>query len=331
MSNPGETTAGETTASAPASTARGLVSLWLQAVRAFSFTASVIPVLLGGVLALGAPAPRQFWLLPFAVLGGLALHAGTNLLNDYYDFERGVDREGTRGSSGILVAGLLPPASVRVGGIACFGLAVALAFPVVVLHGWPVVALGGVGLVGGYLYTGRPVAYKYVALGDPLVFLLMGPLMVIGGYLAVTGTWTATVLLASLPIGCLVAAILAANNLRDVRDDAEAGVTTIARLLGHRGGQLEYAALVVGAYAVVGVIAFFGLVPGGGGAGSGPFSGWLLLPLLSAPLAAKALSRVLRSRPNDSAALVGADVLTAQLHLVFGLLLIAAVVLQVVW
>jgi 1,4-dihydroxy-2-naphthoate octaprenyltransferase len=322
----------ETTAPASASSARGPVSLWLQAVRAFSFTASVIPVLLGGMLALGAPAPRHFWLLPLAVLGGLALHAGTNLLNDYYDFERGVDREGTRGSSGVLVAGMLSPASVRVGGIACFGLAVALAIPVVVVHGWPVLALGGVGLLGGYLYTGRPVAYKYVALGDPLVFLLMGPLMVIGGYLAVTGTWTASVLLASLPIGCLVAAILAANNLRDVRDDAEAGVTTIARLLGHRGGQLEYAALVVGAYALVGVIAVFGLVPGGGPPASAPVvSAWLLLPLLSAPLALKAVSTVLRSRPGDSAALVGADVLTAQLHLVFGLLLIAAVVLQALW
>ena len=83
---------------------RSRVSLWVQAVRAFSFTASVIPVLLGGLFALGAQGTKAWYLLPLAVLGGLLLHAGTNLINDYYDFKNGVDRECSYGSSGVLVA-----------------------------------------------------------------------------------------------------------------------------------------------------------------------------------------------------------------------------------
>jgi 1,4-dihydroxy-2-naphthoate octaprenyltransferase len=144
----------------------------------------------------------------------------------------------------------------------------------------------------------------------------MGPLMVIGGYLAVTGTWTASVLVASLPVGALVAAILASNNLRDVRDDAEAGITTVARLLGHRGGQLEYAVLVIGAYGLAGLPSALGIA-----------SPWTLLPLLSAPLAVQAVARVLRSRAGHPTDLAGADVSTARLHALFGLLLIAGVVI----
>lgn len=316
MSSPSHTLAPPApSAPAPRSTA----SLWLQAVRAFSFTASVIPVLLGGLLALGAPEPRRFWLLPFAVLGGLLLHAGTNLVNDYFDFRKGVDREGTLGSSGILVAGLLPPRAILAGALVAFALAAGAGAVVVAVQGWPVLVLGAIGLAGGYLYTGRPVAYKYLALGDAMVFLLMGPLMVLGGYVAVTGVYRPEALLVSLPVGCLVAAILHANNTRDIGHDGEAGVVTVARLLGHRGAKVEYALLVGGAYAAVVALVLARVLS--------PFT---LLVLLSAPLGAKALATVLRSRPGEAGDLATADVMTAQLHLLFGVLLTAGVVLGAV-
>ncbi|MFH2010924.1 MAG: 1,4-dihydroxy-2-naphthoate octaprenyltransferase [bacterium] len=295
---------------------RNRLSLWIQAVRAFSFTASVIPVLVGGLFALGATGPKRWALLPLAVLGGLLLHAGTNLINDYYDFQRGVDREGTFGSSGILVAGLMPPRSIFLGALVAFGLTVAIGVVLVAERGWPMLLLGGTGLLGGYLYSGRPVGYKYLALGDLLVFVLMGPLMVLGGYLTVTGQFRHEVLLLSLPIGCLVAGILCANNLRDIEHDGEAKIITLARLLGHRAGKVEYTLLVLGAYASVAV-----LVP------AKVLSPWTLLVLLSSPLAVKNLSLVLRSREGEARDLAFADVQTAQLHMVFGVLLGVGIVL----
>ncbi len=297
---------------------RSRVSLWVQAVRAFSFTASVIPVLLGGLFALALPGQgaNAWYLLPLAALGGLLLHAGTNLINDYYDYKNGVDRECSYGSSGVLVGGLLPTASVFRGALVAFGLAAALGVILIALRGWPMAALGVMGLAGGYLYTGQPVGYKYYALGDLLVFVLMGPLMVIGGYLAVTGEYRHEVLLLSLPVGCLVAAILAANNLRDVVHDGEAKVTTMARVLGAKGGRAEYVALVVGAYAIVAGLVLARIL-----------SPWTLLTLVSAPLAVKNLRLVLASRPGEAEDLATADVSTAQLHMAFGVLLIIGVVL----
>jgi len=295
---------------------RSSLSLWVQAVRAFSFTASVIPVLVGGLFALGATGPKRWALLPLAVLGGLLLHAGTNLINDYYDFKRGVDREGTFGSSGILVAGLMPPRSIFLGALVAFGLTVAIGVVLVAVRGWPMLLLGGIGLLGGYLYSGRPVGYKYIALGDPLVFVLMGPLMVIGGYLTVTGQYHHNVLLLSLPIGCLVAGILGANNLRDIKDDGEAKVNTLARLLGRRAGKVEYLLLVLGAYGSVGALVLTKVL-----------SPWTLLVLVSGPIAVKNLALVLRSREDEAQDLATADVATAQLHMIFGVLLGLGVVL----
>jgi 1,4-dihydroxy-2-naphthoate octaprenyltransferase len=302
-----------------AASERSRVSLWVQAVRAFSFTASVIPVLLGGLFALGTPDSRAWYLLPVAALGGLLLHAGTNLINDYYDYKNGVDRECSYGSSGVLVAGLLPPAAILRGALVAFGLATALGVILIAARGWPMAALGLIGLAGGYLYTGKPVGYKYFALGDALVFVLMGPLMVLGGYLAVTGTYRHEVLLLSLPVGCLVAAILVANNIRDVVHDGEAQVTTMARVLGPRGGRAEYTLLVVGAYAIVAGLVIARVL-----------SPWTLLVLVTAPLAVKILRTVLTSRPGEAEDLATADVSTAQLHLAFGVLLTLGVVLSAV-
>src|SRR5438552_2786923 len=85
------------------------------------------------------------------------------------------------------------------------------------LHrGWPIVLLGLVGFIGGYFYTAPPFQYKYRALGLPLVFVLMGPVMVGGAYYAVTGTFDANLLVVSLPVGLLVTAILHGNEWRDV-------------------------------------------------------------------------------------------------------------------
>ncbi len=292
--------------------ARHPASVWLQAVRAFSFTASIIPVLLGGLYALTYAGDKNWALLPLAVLGGLFLHAGTNLFNDYFDYKRGVDGPETYGSSRVLVDGLLPPEKIRTGGFVFFGLASAIGAILIYFVGWPIIVLGALGLFGGYLYTGQPIGYKYLAMGDVLVFFLMGPLMVIGGYLVVTGTWNLSVLALSVPIGLLVVSILHANNLRDRIHDGQAGIATVARLIGHRWGKVEYVLLVAGAYVAVGALAWANVL-----------SPWTLLVLISGVPAAKNIALVLKSREAFPEDLATADVASAQVHMLFGVLLIA--------
>src|SRR5207244_549931 len=99
---------------------------------------------------------------------------------------------------------------------------------------WVVAAFGVAGLLGGWGYTAPPLQYKFRALGLPLVFLLMGPLMVVGGYYVVTGSFTWNAVAASIPVGLLVAAILHGNEWRDISDDARAGIVTFSIRVGRR-------------------------------------------------------------------------------------------------
>ncbi len=134
-------------------------------------------------------------------------------------------------------------------GVGLFGVGVLLGFVLLCYRGLPML------LLGGYLYTGGPKGYKYLALGDVLVFLLMGPLMVVGSYYALTGGLTLTVFLASLPVGSLVAAIMAINNHRDAATDREAEVRTLSNVIGFRASVIENLLLPLSAYLAVRTVA----------------------------------------------------------------------------
>ncbi|HQB47083.1 MAG TPA: prenyltransferase, partial [Polyangiaceae bacterium] len=115
-----------------------------------------------------------------------------------------------------------------------------------------------------YAYTAGP-GYKYKALGDLGVFALMGPLLVVFSLYALTGVTEASVLLralaASVPLGLLVTAILAANNVRDFHDDAEAGIRTLAHVMGIRWARRYVMMLFVLAFAVTLGIVLTGVTP----------------------------------------------------------------------
>ena len=285
------------------------IGLWFRAVRAFSFTASLTPVMLGAVLALGAHEVR--WeLIPLVALGCVLIHAGTNLLSDAADYSRGVDRPGTLGGSGVLVEKLLTARQVFWGGLGLLAAGSAGGLVLVWMRGLTVLWLGMAGVVGGFFYGGHKFGYKYVALGDVMVFLLMGPLIVVGTYFTLTGEMSIRALLASLPVACLVTAILHSNNLRDIAADSSVGVRTLAGILGLRGAKIGYFVLVTGAYALVAAWVACGVL-----------SPWTLGVLLTIPLAAKNLSHIRLAKTGQSSQIATIDVQTAQLHLVFGVLL----------
>ncbi|MBD3166983.1 1,4-dihydroxy-2-naphthoate octaprenyltransferase [bacterium] len=291
--------------------------LWLRAIRAFSFTASVVPVLLGTAIAFWQIGPEAIrWDLMFlAVIGGLSLHAGTNLFSDFFDYKNGVDREETYGSSRVLVERLMNPRDMFVGGIVSFAIAFGIGVYLAWLLGWPIVMFGLIGIAGGYFYTANPIAYKYKALGEFLVFALMGPLMVWGGHFVQVGHLQWQPLLVSLPVGILVAAILFANNLRDIEDDNASGFDTQASLMGRKRARLMYGAMLFGAYFTLLGLVVFGLAPIAA-----------LIAVLTIPAALKVNKVIQESLKHERSHLAMVDVMTAQLHFQFGLLLVVGYV-----
>jgi len=289
---------------------------WVQAVRAPFFTASLVPVCAGAALTLYYGTPAAWAALPLIILCAVIFHAGTNLINDYYDHVRGVDTAASLGSSKVIQQGLLQPRELLRAGLLLFGLGALLSGAFILLRGPVVLVFLACALLGGYLYTGTPLAYKYAALGDLFVFLLMGPLMVVGTSVILTGLWDGRALAASLPIGFLVAAILHANNLRDIEHDRGAGVRTLANTIGLGPAKRLYALLLGAAYLAVTVMLFDGTLP------------WLAVSVYATfPLAYRNVKTAGRSRTASAGGLATLDIASARLHLAFGLLYIISLLL----
>jgi 1,4-dihydroxy-2-naphthoate octaprenyltransferase len=285
-----------------------------EVVRPFSFTASLLPVSVGGAIALGQG--RMHWSLFLAALfGGLGLHIGTNVINEIYDVRHGIDSITSPRMSMAILKGRISERDAFLVAWSGFLLALLLGLYLTINRGWPIVLLGLIGFIGGYFYTAPPFQYKYRALGLPLVFVLMGPLMVIGSYYAVTGLFDANLIVVSIPVGLLVTAILHGNEWRDVAEDTRHGFTTLSAQVGREAAHWVYVMLVLGAYVAVGLAVMVGALPK-----------LALLTLLSLPLMAWILRDAERGAEGHLRAIAMIDLMTARLHSAFGALLLVGLV-----
>ncbi len=284
------------------------LKLWFGATRPFSFTASIVPVVVGTLVA----APKAFnpFYFLLALLGSVLIHAGTNLVNDYYDHVKGVDGPDSLGPSNAIRRGLISPGAVLRLGIVCFVLGSLCGLALVALVGLPLLWLGLASVAAGFFYTGAPVSLAYIALGELTVFVFMGPVMVMGAYYVQTAHWSWDPFIVSLPIAFLVTAILHANNLRDIDDDRRHGKRTLATIIGRRPANWEYYLLIGATYASLIVMVAARVAP------------WpVLLTLLTLPAALQAVR--LTARTKEPRRLNYVLFRTAQLHMRFGALLAA--------
>jgi 1,4-dihydroxy-2-naphthoate polyprenyltransferase len=294
------------------------LAAWFEIARPFSFTASTVPVAAGGALA--ALDGRLDWpLFVGALVAAVLLHLGTNVVNEIYDVRKGIDSITSPRASHALLKGRLSEHEAFALAATAFLGSVAIGLWLVAERGWPVAVLGVLGLIGGFGYTAPPLEYKFHALGPPLVFLLMGPLMVVGSYYVSSGTFTWASLAASLPVGLLVTAILHGNEWRDVSEDARAGISTVSIRAGRHFAHELYLALVIGAYLALALAVAAGALP--------PLS---LLAMLSLPLLVRAVRASELGATGQQRAIAMIDLETAQLHAAFGFLLVVGLAIAAV-
>jgi 1,4-dihydroxy-2-naphthoate octaprenyltransferase len=281
--------------------------------RPFSFSASLVPVALGGAFAWtqGAVATAPFIA---ALVAGLTLHAGTNIINEIYDVRHGIDSITSPRASHAIVKGRVTERQAFTLAAACFAITILLGLYLVSVRGPLMLALGALGLVGGYFYTAPPFQYKYRAMGVPLVFLQMGVLMTVGGYFAASGRFDWRVVVLSAPAGLLVAAILHGNEWRDISEDVRLGFTTLSGELGKRAAYLTYVGLVLGAYLVLAIAVIVRIAPT-----------LTLLAMLSLPAAWWLLRAAERGYSGSTGDINTIDLMTARVHAVFSSLLLFGV------
>lgn len=288
--------------------------IWVMAARPKTLPLGVAPVLVGTALAgyLHIFHPLRF---VAALLGSVFIQIGANLSNDYSDAHRGADTEDRLGPVRVTAGGLVPPRQVLIATYATFGLAVLCGVYLIAVAGWQLLLIGVASIVAGVLYTGGPRPYGYEGLGEVFVFLFFGVAAVAGSFFAQTRDFTWESLVLSVPVGLIAAAVLVVNNTRDIETDRRANKRTLAVRIGRERSRRTFAAMVLLAYPVA-------LIPWL----AGPLRAWLLLPLLSLPLAV-AVIRIVAAH-TDGPSLNRALARTGQLQLVFCVLLSAGLLLS---
>jgi 1,4-dihydroxy-2-naphthoate octaprenyltransferase len=282
-----------------------LFQIWWLAIRPKTLPAAASGVVMGSALAW---AHGSFQILPAlaALCVALLLQIGSNVANDVYDFERGTDTSERQGPLRVTQAGLLTPAQVKRGMWIIFALAALCGLYLAFLRGWVVILIGLAAILSAIAYTGGPFPLGYYGLGDLFVFIFFGVAAVAGTYYVQAGPVGPAAWWMSVPVGLIITAILVVNNLRDIENDRKGNKRTLAVRLGVCGTRVEYLFCLIGAYLVIPLVAWFGIIP------------WLsLLTWLSLPLAVKSARVVfLQQGRSLNAALAG----TGQLALVFSLL-----------
>ena len=278
---------------------------WFLATRPWSFPASAMPVLVALAYLFWAGYSIDWLAGVWALVNIVVFHAAGNTWSDYFDYKRGVDREDAIGGMSI-VSGEFKAGEIK-------GLA------------WGLLSVAVVAGIGLMFYAGLPVLYfglagcalillypwlKYHALGDLDIFLTYSVLPILGTSFVATGCLHNGVLWLMLPIGLITVGILHVNNARDIEQDGRAGIKTFAMLIGKRASVVFYIAELTLPFVAILVAAICGAMPW-----------WALVVVVALKPALDNCRAMLKLPQEGMKALIGVDEKTAQLQLMFSLLL----------
>ncbi len=283
---------------------RAQLLAWVLALRPKTMTAAIVPVMVASALVIAQRFEFKTSLSVCALFSAIFIQIGTNLINDAIDFKKGADDEKRIGPVRVTQSGLLTHRAVMTGGLGCFAVAALLGIPLVLACGWPIVIIGVLSLLCGYIYTGGPFPLAYVGLGDLFVILFFGIIAVGGTFYLHAQTLNYGALVAGLQIGMLSTVLIAVNNLRDSPLDKLVGKKTLAVRFGIRFARFEisflaFAPFVLGLYWV--------------------FEGHFLaavLPILSFPIARNLVMKIFKTEPAPVYNKYLAQ--SAAVHLLFG-------------
>ena len=283
---------------------------WIIATRPWSFPASTMPALvaISYIFSLKNEMTVDInWLYGvLALIGAGIFQASGNLIGDYFDYKYNVDRKDTFGSSRMLVDGVFKPKSILNLGITFLVIGILLGLFLSLNTDFNLLWIGAIGVFGTYFYY----KFKFMALGDLLIFIIYGPLIGLGTVFVMTNELDWNLFILEIPIAFLVVNILHANNTRDIRNDGKANIKTQAMLLGIKGSKVQYIVLALGAYLAVALMVTFRMIH--------PLT---LSVFLTLPITLKNIKKMQLAEVDKPELIKDLDADSAQLVLIFSVLL----------
>ncbi|MFQ5761440.1 MAG: prenyltransferase [Candidatus Bathyarchaeia archaeon] len=269
----------------------------------------------GGAAAWYATGMFEAGFFALTMLAAICLDGANHMFNDHFDYKSGNDLRMKHsnpfaGGGRVLTRGLIDPTlHFRVAlGFLIVGVAVGLYL--VATRGLMVLILGLIGVVSLYFYVGPPFRWAYRGIGEALVGLNFGVLIVLGAYYVQTLRLDVQPALISIPIALLITAVLWINEFPDMEADISVGKRTLVGRLGPRRAVQAYSGMLLAAFGFLAAAVGLGLLP--------------LLTLsafITLPIALKAIQHARRNWA-DADALTPANAATVQLHLLFGVIIV---------
>jgi 1,4-dihydroxy-2-naphthoate octaprenyltransferase len=220
---------------------------WIMAARPATLPAGIAPVLIGSAIAWhdGVFAFVPFIVVLFAVL---AIQIGVNFANDFADALKGADTEARIGPQRAVASGVITAGDMKRGIAIAFGLAAVAGLYLIWYAGWPIFVIGAVSIIAALGYTNGPIPYGYFGLGELFVFIFFGLVATAGTRYVFGSPVPASAWAGGVVMGLLAAAILEANNIRDIDTDREAGKRTLAVVVGRRWARRLFAASIAASF-----------------------------------------------------------------------------------
>lgn len=294
---------------------------WLQALRAPFFTASIAPVLLGTTMGWYQTGNIRLIEFLLTLVGVVFLHAGTNMSNDYFDHRSGNDEANQNvtpfsGGSRVIQEKIISPKAILIVALGCFVLGSATGLYLNYrLSGNIVLYLGLIGVFSGFFYTASPLKLGYHSIGEILIGLNFGILIVVGSYYTQTGKLSLFsnmgwhLIPAALPISFLIAAVVYINEFPDLEADAMASKKTLIVRMGRARAVYGYCSIMGVAYLTLLVNVLTKIMPI-----------WCLIAFLTLPITLKA-SITLKKHFDNTPKLMVANASTVAVHFIFSILL----------
>ena len=288
-------------------------ALFVNATRLPFLTATLVPVLLGTMIAWD-DGFFNFGLFLLTLLGASFFQLGTNVMNDYFDHMSGVDAANLTptpfaGGSRLIQRGLIEPSWLRRTAWGFYAAGTLIGLALVLLVGPELLVFGIIGFLLGLLYTAPPIRLVHHGVGEIAVGLGFGPVMLLGAYWVQAEQLSTAALYASIPVAILVAAVLYINEIPDRMWDEKAGKRTLITRISPDAAVKGYAVLIVAAYFSIVLGVALGIMPVA-----------TVIALLTIPMAWSAF-KTLRRHHGYPYRLIPANAYTVFLHFFTGLLL----------
>jgi 1,4-dihydroxy-2-naphthoate octaprenyltransferase len=228
-----------------------VLSTWLRAIRIRFLLASVIAVSNGLAIAYWKYSTIDWFYAVLTYIGVVFLHASVDLLNDYWDYKRGIDTATRRtkysGGTGVLPENLLTPRTVYTAGIVFLILGAAIGAYFVAIRGLAIAVILGFAVIAIYLYSTRIVN---AGLGE-LFVAIKGAMIVLGSLYVQNDVIEPAAVYDGAIVGILSATVLFINSFPDYEADKSKGRRTMVIILGRETGSIIFPVFIIAAYALI--------------------------------------------------------------------------------